>query len=118
MRKNLNSDDADTNANKQELIDWSSNDKTPAKTISNLSNDLFQAHNFEIDINLAVPITRECLLIVKHYVFLTNIYSIVSTTVENNLQPLSIDKTITKSANSLSRRWLNLEEYKKKKGLF
>lgn len=55
-----------------------------------ISDDLFDDHNFEINIDLAVPIST------------------------NQLQPVNTGSLLN---SGLSRRSLNLDEYKKKKGL-
>jgi len=57
-------------------------------------NDLFQAHNFEININLTVPYNTS-----------------------SQLTPALSGNIFNQSSSHLSRRGLNLDEYKKKKGL-
>lgn len=59
-------------------------------------NDLFQAHNFDININLTVPTFNAPAA---------------------SLAPVITNNQFSSSASHLSRRALNLDEYKKKKGL-
>lgn len=79
------------------LLSLQKNEKKEEKTSEKSnSNDLFQAHDFEININLNEP---------GH---------LLST----NLPPAINGNIASSNPSHLSRRALNLDEYKKKKGLF